>query len=352
MLPRAAAAGVLPAILLAAAPSRTQDPQVLEKVEVSRVVLEARVVDGGGRPIPDLGATDFRLEVDGRPAPLETALWVAQGPTRRPSPVAGPGSAAGPRALLNASRPQPGVEPGRLLVLFFEKDSAGSRLSGLVRATRQTDAFLQDLVPQDRVAVVSFDSRLRLHLDFTADRAALRRAMTDSVLLRWPAPPPAGPEPSLAAHLDPQEATHASSPEEALLALGRALQAIPGAKSLLLFGWGLGRLNGGVFETAPYYEEARAALERARTSVFCLDVSEADWHSLEVGLKVVADDTGGAYVKMHEHPAAALNRVAALIAGHYVLTFERPDGPRGLHSVRLSLAHCHGTILARSGYVD
>jgi VWFA-related protein len=348
MLLRLPVAGAFLAMLGAASP-RVQHPPVLEKVEVSRVVLDARVVDGNGRPIPNLRPTDFRLQVDGRTAQLESAVWLPQGPT---SATAVAGSVSSAAAHSSPARPRLVAEPGRLLVLLFQKDFDRSRLSGLVHATRQADALLRALEPRDRVAVLVFDSHLRLHLDFTADRVELRRAITHSVLFRWPDPPTAGPEPSIARHLDPQEAVRAASPEEALLALGRALRPIPGAKSLLLFGWGLGRLNGGVFEMGPYYEAARVALERARTSVFCLDITDADWHSLEAGLKEVASDTGGVYVKMHEHPAVALARVAGLIAGHYVLTFERPDGPRGPHRVRLSLANRHGSILTRSGYVD
>jgi VWFA-related protein len=352
MPPYVPAAAALLALLPVAAASPPREPQVLEKVEVSRVVLEARVVDGSGRPIPNLGPTDFRLQVDGRTARLESAIWVQQGAASASSPGVGSGSNAADRASATEPRPALGAGPGRLLVLLFQKDLESSRLSGLVRATEEADVLLQELEPRDRVAVLVFDSHLRLHVDFTADRAELRRAITGSVLLRWPDPPTAGPEPSLAAHLDPDEASRAASPEEALLALGRALQPIPGAKSLLLFGWGLGQLSGGLFETGPHYEAARAALEHARTSVFCLDVTDADWHSLEVGLKAVATDTGGAYLKMSEHAALALRLVARLIAGHYVLTFERPDGPRGPHRVRLSLARGHGTILTRAGYVD
>ena len=55
---------------------------------------------------------------------------------------------------------------------------------------------------------------------------------------------------------------------------------------------------------------------------------------------------------MHENAGAALSRVAAALAGHYVLTFERPEGRRGEHRVRLSLARRRGTVLTRTRYVD
>ena len=44
--------------------------------------------------------------------------------------------------------------------------------------------------------------------------------------------------------------------------------------------------------------------------------------------------------------------MAAALAGHYVLTFERPEGARGEHRVRLSLAGRRGTVLTRTRYVD
>jgi hypothetical protein len=180
----------------------------------------------------------------------------------------------------------------------------------------------------------------------------VRRTIDDSVLLRWPAPVPPGPSPSLAAHLDPARALGAATPEQALLALGEALRPIPGAKTILLFGWGLGRLTGGVVTMGADYDRARAALDRARAAVYCLDVTEASWHSLEVGLQQVAEDTGGEYFKVHENAGAALERVAAALSGHFLLAFEPPEGPRGEHRVSLSLVGRRGTVLTRHRYLD
>jgi len=324
---------------LAATGATQEPPHRLPGVETSRVVLEARVTDSAGRPLPGLTPADFRLEVDGKSAALESAVWVAESPSvaRVPSGTASPATA---------------LSPGRLVVLLFQKDFEGSRLRGLLRAIGQAKGLLAPLSPRDRVAVLSYDSHLRLHLDFTADLGAVRRILDESVLLRWPAPLPPSDPPSLAATLDRQEALDAASPEQALLALGRALLPIPGAKTVLLFGYGLGRLEGGTVQLDAHYGAARAALDRARTAVFCLDVTEATWHSLEVGLQQVAEDTGGQYFKVHENAGAALSRVAAALAGHYVLAFERPEGPRGEHRVRLALARRRGTILTRTRYVD
>jgi VWFA-related protein len=325
------------AAFVAAGPQ--EPPYVLPGVETSRVVLEVRVTDAGGRPMPGLEPADFRLKVDGRGAAVESALWVAEAPN-----VA--------RVLPPVASPAPTFSSGRLLVLLFQKDFEGTRLRGLLRAIGQAKELLAPLSPRDRVAVLTFDSHLRLHLDFTRDLDAVRRVLDQSVLLRWPGPIVPSEAPSLAAHLDRDAAQDAASPEQALLALGRALLPIPGTKTVLLFGYGLGRLSGGTVVLHPSYDAARAALDRARAAVFCLDVTEATWHSLEVGLQQVAEDTGGQYFKVHENAGAALSRVAAALAGHYVLTFERPDGRRGEHHVSLSLARRHGTVLTRTRYVD
>jgi hypothetical protein len=122
---------------------------------------------------------------------------------------------------------------------------------------------------------------------------------------------------------------------------------------VLFFGWGLGRLSGGTFVLENDYDEARAALDEAHAAVFCLDVTDASWHSLENGLRQVAEDTGGDYYKVYENPGAALTRVAAALAGHYVLAFERPQSRRrGEHRIHLALAGRRGTVLTRTRYVD
>jgi VWFA-related protein len=336
-LGRAAALGLL--LAAASAGQEPEPPHVLPRVETSRVVLEARVTDAHGRPLPGLGAGDFRLEVDGRPTPLESAVWVAEAPNV-------------PRALPPPGAPRVAASPGRLVVLLFQKDSEGSRLRGLLQAVRQAKDLIAPFSPLDRVAVLTYDSQLRLHLDFTPDFEAVRRVLDESVLRRWPKPIPPGDPPSLAAQLDREEARRAATPEQALLALGRALGRIPGAKTVLFFGWGLGRLSGGTFVTDFSYGEARAALDEAHAAVFCLDVTDASWHSLEVGLRQVAEDTGGDYYKVYENDGAALSRVAAALAGHYVLAFERPEGHRGEHRIHLALAGRRGTVLTRTRYVD
>ena len=53
-----------------------QDIRFRDRVDVESVVVDARVVDGAGRPILDLTPSDFRLKVDGRAVPVQSVTWV------------------------------------------------------------------------------------------------------------------------------------------------------------------------------------------------------------------------------------------------------------------------------------
>ena len=332
----------LVAIALAAQTPPAQEPRFGDRVDVERVLLDVRVVDSYGQPVRGLVRDDFRVEVGGHPVALEWAQWVegerpyAEGLT--------PPAAADVQAL-----PAP---EGRLIVFFFQKDLESSRIGGLLRMQREALKLAQGLEPQDRVAVASFDSHLKLWLDFTRNREALEHALTRSIMFESRPHPTPEPYPSLLTHYDAEDGRRAANAETGLLVLGRALGELPGAKSLVLFGWGLGRMQGrsGV-HAEPEYGPAVEALYAARTTVFALDVTEADYHSLEVGLERVAEDTGGFYAKTHLFPSQAIRRLERALEGHYVLTFTKPDLPPGEHAIDIALVGRKGTVLARPSYV-
>jgi hypothetical protein len=47
-----------------------------------------------------------------------------------------------------------------------------------------------------------------------------------------------------------------------------------------------------------------------------------------------------------------MRQLEGALAGHYVVSFERPDLPRGEHRIRLRLDGRGGTVLARATYAD
>jgi hypothetical protein len=246
--------------------------------------------------------------------------------------------------------PIPTVE-GRLIVFLIQKDLERSRITGLMRLLIEARPFFAGFTPRDRVAVLSFDSRLRIWSDFTNDLERVRAVLQHDILLGEPAALVESEAPSLVASLGAREAQGASTMEEALVLVGHALERLPGAKSVIVFGHGFGRLGLSGVDLAPDYDEARRSLRAARASVFCLDVTQADYHSLEAGLQQVAEDTGGFFERTHLFPARALTRLAGVLAGHYVLMVERPPTRKGRHRVDVTVPHRNATVLARD-FVD
>jgi hypothetical protein len=99
------------------------------------------------------------------------------------------------------------------------------------------------------------------------------------------------------------------------------------------------------------YEPMREALQRARASVFSLDVTTADYHSLEAGLQLVAEHTGGFFARTHEFTSRAVRTLLGALAGHYTLFVELPALEEGTHRAEITLAGKTGNVFARSTLV-
>lgn len=326
--------------------SSTVEPQHTfeDRIEVSRVVLEVRAIAPGGEAIEGLGAGDFRVRLGGREARIESVDWLPGGGGSFEE--LSWGEAAAGLAETGAT-----VEPPEELTLVFvQADMEPSRVIGHLRMLQRTELLFGGLAPGDRMAVVSFDSRLRLRQDFTDDPAALARALEEGIGFGGEPPRiPPGPYPSLARHFDYQAAHDAANPERALEVAARALAPIPGRKSILLLGYGLGRFDAraGTVSMTADYRAAREVLTAARIPVFVLDIVDAAAHSLEVGLQQVAEDTGGRYERTAFFPSAAIKRIRRVMDGRYLLVFAVPAGlPPGEHKLRIGLVGRNGEVLA------
>lgn len=320
-----------------AADAGQKPPQFQDQVVVERVMVDVRVVDDAGHPIRGLGVEDFRVTIGGQQVRLEAVEWVG-------------GDVAFPEGLPPAEAVAAGIDPvppGRLVVLFFQTDFVRERITGLYRMVPRARDLVATLGPRDRVAVLTFDTHLKLHLDFTADRHALDAVLRPTALVRPTAELPAGEFPSLATSFPYRAGRRAALPEVGLRITGDALAQLPGPKTLVLFGWGFGRFDRSGVSLRPEYHQARAALARARATVLSLDITDADFHSLEVTMERVAWDTGGFYVKTHQFPGQAVERVALALAGRYVLVVERPKDLRGRRALRVDLVGRNGVVLAR-----
>jgi VWFA-related protein len=339
---------VLGLAVLLIAPSA--QPQVQEHITVERIIVDARVTDDRGNPITGLTAADFRVRIDGKPARVESAEWIPE--TAAARELAAIDSAI---ADVNTTLDQPAPH-GRLLIFFYQTDFArnSSRVAGQMQTVVNADDWLDWLDPEDRVAVFSFDSHLKFRLDFTSNKDHIKDAMQQAMLTDEPPWPRIVPMPALAGRLDPAQLKKAGSPEAAMIIVANALRPIPGPKSIILFGWGLGRLTPSGVMMESKYIPARQALESARASVFSIDFSQSDYHSLQAGLGQVAGDTGGFYAKTFRFPKIAIDRLQKTLAGHYELEVRKPDtNVRGTHAIEVEVpSQRRAAVLARSTYID
>ncbi len=324
---------------------------VQEEVVVERVVIDAHVIGPDGNPIPGLTPEDFRVKIDGRPVILEDVDWLpADEPENDASALVG-------IETEEAERFRQDAPPGRLVVMFFQHDaSQTTRLHGLMRMAQQARRFLDTLLPTDRIAVASFDSQLKLRQDFTADREKIIKAINSSIRTSpMPEPDPTS-QPSVARYLDRAAAKKAATPDRAIEVLARALEPLPGGKSMVFFGWGLGSTVGGVSgpvaSESKDYSDMVYSLARARVNLFTLDVADADYHTLEDYLKQVSQLTGGSYQKTNNFPALAMELVRRAISGRYVLVIVKPRGTRGDHTIEVELVGRKGFVYARQYYQD
>jgi len=312
-----------------------------ETIDVSLAGFVVRVLDSGGRPVTGLGPEDFLVFAGDREVPVRSVDFYARGS----GPLAPPGR---PRAEAAEARPgepppPPPELPPKIVVLYVQADFNGLRVRGHLKMLPYVERFLEALPPDDLVAVVSFDSHLEPWLDLTTDREAAQEAVWRAI--HFGADPPSGRRtdggrggaPSLFAGIDPDEAADAAWAEKGLEIVGRALGRLPGEKAVVFLGWGLGRYGSGGVTMRRDYRPAVDALTAARASVFVLDVADAEYHDLEVGLRRVAAETGGTYQKTYEFPIQATRRLAALLASHYVLTVDVADLPPAAREGRQEL---------------
>jgi VWFA-related protein len=155
-------------LLIAGATSSAQQPTFRASLDL--VTVDAAVHDGDGRPVADLRAEDFRVEVDGRVRPVTSAHFVSEA-----------GGAVAPDTVLPASpmhfSSNEGADAGRVIVIAVDEAHI-RRLEGR-RAMVSAVRFIESLPEADRVGVVGLSAGDLVTL--TRDRAALRRHLESMV---------------------------------------------------------------------------------------------------------------------------------------------------------------------------
>lgn len=360
--------GCLAALLVTAgAVAKAQDdpgPQgaFRDEVTVSELSVVLRVVDSHGAPVLGLTAEELEVRVGGEVVPVADLRWYSSDSSTSPSeddevprtastpeatepPADGRSGDSDPAAPREPPEP-PGPddrEDGKLVVLFVQMGHQDvvtldeSWVGGYMKILPSLRRLVRDLPPRDRVAVVSFDSRLKLRLDFTQDREATAERLGDAIGFGDADAERSDDGPSLLDSWDAPAAAATSSPEEGLRVLGEALEPLPGAKDVVFVGWGLGRFTAGFVTMPPAYDEAVRSLARARATVHGLNVVQAEGNALSVGIRSLARTTGGTYAKTFDFGRNRVERLGRVLTGHYLLTLDPADFPGVSGRLRVTL---------------
>lgn len=329
------------ALLFALAPQL----ETSESYVVRRVLVDARLADPYGKAIVGLNAEDFQVAIGDQQAQVLSVRWI-------------PESAAGREmaARLPGFDPSEPDAPPRLFIFFFQTDwgRAWQRVRGEMAFLPYAEKIADELPANDRVAVFSYDSQLRFRLDFTSDKAQIKRAMSHVLEISDPPEPPRVDEPALARRLDRDAMRRATSTELALTQLATALESIPGKKQIILFGHGLGtKIGSRGFTMLPEWNETQQKLNDADVTVNVIYTPHKFAGQLMLGLRTAAKETGGFFLIADTLPQQSVDRVShGVLAGHYEVEVRPPDsvGP-GTYDLELRVAKKdivqHATITLR-----
>jgi VWFA-related protein len=314
-----------------------QQPQRYnETVNVDSVLIDVRVLDEFGRAVVGLNADDFSVRIGGQRVRVQSSSWIG---VQAPAP-----EAPGPSTRIATAIP---ANPGRLMVLLFQRSLTNEHAYGLIRKVAESRDLVRSLGPSDHVAVLTFDTSLRVWTDFTSDHAKLDSILAHGILSGRPPTAEASPAPSLLAHLDQNTGRRTYTMESAFELIAHALEPLPGSKTIAFFGHGMGQINrDGEWSAGKGYENAQRTLIAARAAVFSLDITKADSHSLAAGLGRISEETGGFYASSLDFPERATRWLAEAISGYYVLFVDKPAKVDASRELAVSLTRRQARVFA------
>lgn len=285
-----------------------------DTIDVGLRTYRVQAVDRRGVPIEGLGKRDFDVKLGDEFVNVESVRWI-----KVPTPASEP--------VIDAGQSASQITPGRFL-LFVQAGREPFFGRSHMRLQRQIREFLGGLEPGAAVAVVSYDSRLKLWLDFTRDRDLVERVA--AVAGRFTAEP--GEQPATASDLpslrriwNPQLARDINTAEQGLEVLAQYMDELPGTETMIYVGWGLSHFNRRSAQRSRQFNRATESLADAGVQVFVLGVIETDLQTLGNGLLELADATGGVYFHSRDIPASRMRELASSLSAHYLLTLDEAD---------------------------
>jgi len=343
----------------AAQPNQDQPQgQFKGRVDVNEVLLDVLVTDRQGNVIVGLDKSDFQVSEDGKPVELTGVTFYSNRRLVQSS-----------EALAKRGVTADQVPEDRYFILFFDDQKSAATdapellTSQLDAGRRAREWVRKGLLANDWVAVVSYDQKLKVHQDFTRDRAALQQAIGNAIKGKdtdgnWPSRIQEASGPSLRAGLprgnDLRKET--GTAYDAMRLVAEASGKVTGRKNLLLFTNGFaGRVNtfGQYQPDQMHYPEMSRALNDNNVAVYPIDLTPAGTeHTLSNFMNELAIDTGGRYFYNFTNFTTPLEQIADENSGYYLLSYsiEKPAGEKGFQEVRVQTTNPEFRIRARKGY--
>ncbi len=163
-------------------------PGFTEVVNVEVVNIDVYVTGADGKPVLGLGPDDFELQVDGRRVPIsnfyavelrDDELFVRRGGEVEAQPLLPP-LPEDPAEADRLRRAPREVAPEQALHVAVYIDNFNLTPFNRNRVLRELRAFIREqLRPEDKVMLASFDPALNLRMPFTNAREELNRALLE-----------------------------------------------------------------------------------------------------------------------------------------------------------------------------
>lgn len=354
---------LLAATVLAAAPLLAQEQRPSgefgDQVSVTEVLLDVLVTDAQNNVIIGLGPGDFVVEEDGEPVQVTGVTFYSN---RR---LAGPAPAALESTLEIDTLPE-----DRYFILLFEdqrqrqSDTSVNLIGQQLDAARRAKEWVKkELLPNDWVAVASYDFKLKLQSDFTRDRGSLAKAIDNAVRGRdpeknWPSRTEGVQEPALLDGLPQGEALRKETLRiyDGIRVLANAAGDIRGRKSLIFFTTGFGQINnvGQYLEDPRYYPPMMEALNDNNVAAYMVDLTpNTTEHVMSDAMNQLAEETGGEYYFNITNFLSPLTQIAQENNGYYLLSYQsrHPAGESGYQKVEVKTQNPQFQVKTREGYV-
>ncbi|MFZ2491027.1 MAG: VWA domain-containing protein [Thermoanaerobaculia bacterium] len=320
-----------------------------EQIEVSAVLIDAIVTDRSGRQILGLSKDDFVVTENGVEQKVDSIGYYTN------------------LQLLDAREESAPFQVERIreprtFVFFFDKpEDPGVLWDRIMRAREAARNFIEtEMAPDDRIAIVGHDRRLKIYSDFTSDKSRLKRALNDVSTFGRGVMKGGTGTPSILGNISSDALMmRTGTVYEALDKLADALRPIRGRKTLVLFSPGIRDLDETLRDEtlvsrSRHLDPMLESLNAANVAVYPVQIQRETVTAMVAHqrLEEIAGATGGEYFRMNMTFDPALDKIENGSNGYYLITYQsrRPKGSRGFQKVDVSVRNSEFRVVARPGY--